>query len=101
VQASAAERTTGRYDGLIRVWMKQPVPKLGLLGVRPHVRRTRLTAMMLHEVADRLRRRGVREIATRTDVTNAASHAMAQRHGGISGRVSVEYVRHAAHPTSH
>lgn len=79
----AVDRHTGSYDGIIRVWMRQAVPKLGFIGVVRPLRRTRLAAMLLGEVADRLARRGVQFIATSTDVTNAASHTMARRQGGI------------------
>ncbi len=89
----AVDRHTSAPEGIIRVWMCLPTPKVGFIGVVPAMRRTRLAAMMLQEVGARLRRRGLHEVTARTDVQNWASHTLAARHGGRSGAVSIEYVR--------
>lgn len=87
-----AEHTvTHSLDGLIRVWNRPGAPRLGCLGVRQAWRRTRLPAALVSTVTATLRRRGVTEIVTETDVRNAGSHPMAAHHGGIRAGTTIEW----------
>ncbi len=54
----AEHATTGGYDGLIRVWNRAPLPRLGCLGVRAPWRRTRLPAALISAAATVLAQRG-------------------------------------------
>lgn len=87
----AQHRSTGAYEGLIRVWWRLPRPRLGCLGVVPSRRRTSLAAVLVGAVAQTVSSRGVTEIETETDVTNRDSHRMARRHGGIEVGREVEW----------
>lgn len=93
----AVHRTTGSYDGLVRVWNRHPRPRLGCVGVRPEWRRTRLGPALLEAVAATLRRRGVSEILTETDLANRDSYPMAARGGSPQERI-VQWVRSDAEP---
>lgn len=88
----AVHRTTGSYDGLVRIWNRHPRPRLGCVGVRPQWRRTRLAPALLSSVAATLRHRGVSEILTETDLANRDSYPMAARWGIPQERV-VQWVR--------
>ncbi|MFC8801231.1 GNAT family N-acetyltransferase [Promicromonospora sp. NPDC057138] len=87
----AVHRKTGAYDGLVRVWFRRPVPRLGCIGVVPAWRRTRLAPLMLATVARILRGRGIREVVAETDTTNRAAHSMTRNHGGLPLERTVEW----------
>lgn len=88
----AVHRDTGSYDGLVRVWNRRPLPRLGCVGVRPAWRRTRLGPALLGAVAATLVRRGVTHLVTETDVANRDSHPLAARHGGVPRGRTVEWI---------
>ncbi len=73
----ARNRHSDDYDGIIRVWMATPMPKIGFVAVVESQRRCRLAAMMIEAAAGRLRDRGVGHVSARTDVDNRAAHTMA------------------------
>jgi GNAT superfamily N-acetyltransferase len=87
----AVHHETGSYDGLIRVWFRRPVPRLGCVGVVPAWRRTRLAAQLLATVAGILRSRGIREVVAETDTTNRAAYSMTRNHGGLPQERTVEW----------
>ncbi|MCK0111452.1 GNAT family N-acetyltransferase [Ornithinimicrobium sp. F0845] len=93
----AVDGGTGSYDGLIRVWNRRPLPRLGCVGVRPEWRRTRLGPALLGAAATTLAQRGVTHVVTETDVTNRDSHPLAARHGAVPRGRTVEWVLRA-HP---
>lgn len=93
----AVHRTTGSYDGLVRIWNRHPRPRLECVGVRPEWRRTRLGPALLAEVAATLGRRGVSEILTETELANRDSYPMAARGGSPQQRI-VQWVRAGAAP---
>lgn len=88
----AVHARTGTYDGLIRVWNRHPVPRLGCVGVRPEWRRTRLGPALLGTVAAALAQRGVTHVVTETDVANRDSHPLAVRHGAVPRGRTVEWI---------
>lgn len=88
----AVDRVTGSYDGLVRVWNRPDLPRVGCLGVRPEWRRTRLAPALLGAVVTVLLARGVREVVTETDVANQASYRLVERHGGVPVGQTVEWV---------
>jgi GNAT superfamily N-acetyltransferase len=55
----AEHTSTGAYDGLVRVWNRVPLPRLGCLGVRAPWRRTRLPVALMSAAATVLAQRGV------------------------------------------
>lgn len=81
----------GSYDGLVRIWFRRPVPRLGCIGVVPAWRRTRLAPLMLATVAGILRSRGIQEVVAETDTTNHAAYSMARNHGGLPQARTVEW----------
>src|SRR5699024_6093804 len=69
------------YDGLVRVWRRQPVPRLGCLGVTAPWRRTRLVLVLVGAMTRRLRARGDAEVVTETDLANRPPVLLARGHG--------------------
>lgn len=95
----ARDPHTGRLEGLVRVWNREPEPRLGCIGVISARRRTGLALLLLQGVARTLRDRGVTHITAETDHTNRASHLMALHHGGTPTETVVEWrTRGAAGP---
>ena len=92
----AAERDTGTYVGLVRLWMKQAGPRFGHIGVLPPWRCTRVTYALLSTVFSRLHRRGWREAEAEIDATNRASNAIAARAGAVRIGGSCVLVRRGA-----
>jgi len=45
----ALDGETGECVGIVRVWMKQPIPRLGFIGVRPRYRRRGIARALLAE----------------------------------------------------
>jgi hypothetical protein len=84
---------TGSLDGLIRVWNRTPVPRLGCLGVTSPWRRTSLPLGLVLAVSRTLRARGVTDIMTETDQLNSDSFRMAALRGGVRTGSLVEWER--------
>jgi len=84
----AEDTTTGSYDGLIRVWNRAPLPRLGCLGVRARWRRTRLPIALISAAATVLAQRGVAHVITETDAANSGSCVMAARRGTTVGAMT-------------
>ncbi len=89
----ALEEATGRYVGIVRVWMKQPTPRLGFIGVLPSHRRRGIARALLAEVFARLDERGFHEVSTEIDETNTASRALLEGLGARPTGTSVELIR--------
>jgi ribosomal protein S18 acetylase RimI-like enzyme len=83
----AHDTSSGEYVGIVRVWNKPELPRLGFVGVvRDHRRRGLARALVVHAFAV-LAARGQSELTTEIDDTNVASKALlagfaAQRCGG-------------------
>jgi len=89
----AFDEATSRYVGIVRVWMKQPTPRLGFIGVLRSHRRRGIARALLAEVFGRLDERGVHEVSTEIDETNAASRALLEGLGARRTGTSVELIR--------
>jgi ribosomal protein S18 acetylase RimI-like enzyme len=84
----AIEQATGRCAGLVRVWIRPGVPRLGLIGVGRDYRRRGLARLLLAQVLGVLHQRGEREMTGEVDTTNAGSNRLltgigARRTGGF------------------
>jgi GNAT superfamily N-acetyltransferase len=85
----------GRFAGMVRVWMMDSGPRLGLVSAaRPY--RNRGVAAALLGVAFRvLRERGHTKVATECDAANPGSKALLEKAGGTIIGGTIEFVRHA------
>jgi ribosomal protein S18 acetylase RimI-like enzyme len=72
----AVDSAMREYIGIVRVWMKEPTPRLGFIGVHRRYRRRGIARALLAEVFSRLVERGVSEVSTEIDETNTASRAL-------------------------
>ena len=89
----AVDSATREYIGIVRVWMKEPTPRLGFIGVHRRYRRRGIARALLAEVFSRLVARGVSEVSTEIDETNTASRALLEGLGARRTGTSVELVR--------
>jgi ribosomal protein S18 acetylase RimI-like enzyme len=94
----ALDGETGDYVGIVRVWMKEPIPRLGFIGVRRGYRRRGIARALLAEVFARLDERGIEEVSTESDETNTASRALLEGVGARRIGTSVELIRHHVPP---
>jgi ribosomal protein S18 acetylase RimI-like enzyme len=92
----ALDGETGECVGIVRVWMKQPMPRLGFIGVRRGYRRRGIARALLAEVFARLDERGIDEVSTEIDETNTASCALLEGFGARRTGTSVELIRRYA-----
>lgn len=95
----ALDGETGEYVGIVRVWMKQPIPRLGFIGVRRRYRRRGIARALLAEVFARLEERGIYEVSTEIDETNTASRALLEGLGARRTDTSVELIRRYVQPS--
>lgn len=86
------------YVGIVRVWMKDPIPRLGFVGVRRRYRRRGIAAALIAEVFARLEERGVDEVSTEIDETNAASRALFEKLGARRTGTTVELIKRYVEP---
>lgn len=89
----AVDSETGEYVGIVRVWVKQPTPRLGFIGVRRRYRRRGIARALVAEVFARLDERGIDEVSTEIDETNTASRALLEGFGARRTGTSVELIR--------
>jgi GNAT superfamily N-acetyltransferase len=92
----AVQQATGHYVGLVRLWNRPDLPRLGLIGVLPPHRRQRLALALLAAAFDAVHRRGQPEVSCEVDRTNTASTALLTRLGARPVGGNVELIR-AAH----
>ena len=90
----AVDEASGELVGIVRVWMRQPIPRLGFIGVRRDLRQRGIARALLGEVFSHLRDRGIAEVTTEIDETNVASRALLEGLGARRKGTSVELVRH-------
>ncbi|MDA1365436.1 GNAT family N-acetyltransferase [Glycomyces algeriensis] len=90
----AWDPVAGRFAGMVRVWMVESGPRLGLVcAARPY--RGRGVAAALLGVAFRvLRERGHTKVVTECDSANMGSKALLEKAGGTIIGGTVELVRH-------
>lgn len=89
----ALDGDAGEWVGIVRVWMKQPTPRLGFIGVRRPYRRRGIARTLLCEVFARLDERGICEVSTEIDETNTASRALLEGLGARRTGTTVELIR--------
>ena len=95
----ALDRETGDHVGIVRVWMTQPIPRLGFIGVRRRYRRRGIARALLAEVFARLDELGIYEVSTEIDETNTASRALLEGLGARRTGTSVELIRRYVQPS--
>jgi ribosomal protein S18 acetylase RimI-like enzyme len=83
----AEDTSSGEFVGIVRVWNKPELPRLGFIGVARSHRRLGLARALVAQVFAVLVSRGQSEVTTEIDDTNVASKALldgfgAQRCGG-------------------
>jgi ribosomal protein S18 acetylase RimI-like enzyme len=80
---------TTAYDGICRVWLREPTPRLGFVGVRRSARGQGLGRALVAAALGETNALGFGEVTTEIDVNNAASQALfrsfgARRIGGFA-----------------
>jgi len=84
----------GRFAGLVRVWMNESGPRLGLVAAARPYRGRGLAAALLGLAFRELRDRGHIKVVTECDAANPASKALLAKAGGRIVGGTVELVRH-------
>lgn len=79
----AVHQPTGDYAGLVRVWRRPVVSRLGLIAVLPAHRRRGLAGALLAAAFAVCQERGQAEVTCEVDVTNTASNSLL---GGLGAR---------------
>lgn len=85
----------GGYVGLVRVWNRPDVPRLGLIGVVSSHRRRGLATALLAAVFNVLHGRGQPQVSCEVDEDNTASNMLMRRLGARRVGGGVELVRSA------
>jgi ribosomal protein S18 acetylase RimI-like enzyme len=78
---------TSDYDGICRIWLREPTPRLGFVGVCRSARGRGLGRALVATALGETNERGFADVTTEIDVNNAASQALfrgfdARRIGG-------------------
>jgi ribosomal protein S18 acetylase RimI-like enzyme len=83
---------TPAYDGICRVWLREPTPRLGFVGVRRAARGRGLGRALVAAALGEANALGFVEVTTEIDVENAASQALFHGFGArrIGGFVALE-----------
>jgi ribosomal protein S18 acetylase RimI-like enzyme len=89
----AVDDASGAYAGLVRVWVRTPTSRLGLIAVRRDYRRRGLAMALLAAAFGAIVARGQREVETEVDETNVESNALMQRLGARRVGGAIELVR--------
>jgi len=92
----AVDESTGDYAGLVRVWIRPPLSRLGLIGVVRAHRRRGLAAALIARVFGVLTARGEAEVTCEVDETNVASNTLIAGLGARRVGGAVELLRPAA-----
>ena len=88
----AVDEASGEYLGLVRVWMNERGPRLGLVGVRGDRRRQGLASALLASALTAVRATGAAEVTAEHDLGNEASAALVAGLGVRRVGVQVELV---------
>ncbi len=97
----AVDAASGRYLGVVRVWMNPQGPRLGFVGVRREHRRRGLGSALLMSALQAVHATGATELTTEYDVTNEASSAIAERLGARRTGLTLELVYEPEREVSH
>jgi ribosomal protein S18 acetylase RimI-like enzyme len=88
----AVDQADGEYAGLVRIWMRPTVPKLGLIALLPPYRGRGLAKALVGAALDGVSERGVTEVVADVDDTNAACTGLLASFGGRRDGGTVELV---------
>lgn len=91
----AWDPAAGRFAGIVRVWMLESGPRLGLVAAARPYRGRGIAAAMLGTAFRVLRDRGHEKVATECDAANSGSKALLEKAGGQIVGGTVEFVRHS------
>lgn len=91
----AVEESTGVYAGLVRVWVRPGVSRLGLIGVLPRYRRRGLAIALITRTFGVLSARGQADVSCEVDESNVASNALMAGLGARRVGGAVELLRPA------
>ena len=83
------------YEGICRVWLREPRPRLGFVGVRRSARRHGLGRALVAAALGETNALGCGEVTTEIDVDNTASQALFRNFGArrIGGFVELTRIR--------
>jgi RimJ/RimL family protein N-acetyltransferase len=81
------------YTGICRVWLREPTPRLGFVGVRRPERGRGLGHALVAAALGEAHALGYREVTTEIDVENTPSQALFRSFGARRIGGSVELVR--------
>jgi ribosomal protein S18 acetylase RimI-like enzyme len=87
---------TPAYDGICRVWLREPRPRLGFVGVRRSARNRGLGRALVSAALGETNALGFAEVTTEVDVDNAASQALLRGFGARRIGAFVELARTTA-----
>jgi GNAT superfamily N-acetyltransferase len=90
----AWDPATGRFAGMVRVWMMESRPRLGLVCAARPYRGRGIAAALLGVAFRALRERGHAKVVTECDSANLASKALLEKAGGTIVGGTVELIRH-------
>ncbi|MDN3242413.1 GNAT family N-acetyltransferase [Glycomyces tritici] len=90
----AWDPAAGRFAGIVRVWMNESGPRLGLVGAARPYRGRGIAAALLGVAFRALRDRGHAKVAAECDAANPASKALLEKAGGTIVGGTIEFVRH-------
>jgi RimJ/RimL family protein N-acetyltransferase len=92
----AVHESTGEYTGLVRIWIRPHLPRLGLIGVLAAHRRQGLAIALITRAFGVVSARGQAEVTCEVDETNIASNALMADLGARRTGGAVELMRPAA-----
>ena len=81
------------YDGICRVWLREPTPRLGFVGVARSARGRGLGRALVAAALGETNALGFGEVTTEIDVDNTASQALFRRFGARRIGGFVELIR--------
>lgn len=93
----AVDSGSGHYAGIVRVWMRDPTPRLGFVGVRREYRRRGVGRALVVAALAEVGRRGIAEVTTEIDETNVVSRRLFDGLGARRIGTSVELLRPASY----
>jgi ribosomal protein S18 acetylase RimI-like enzyme len=86
------------YEGICRIWLREPAPRLGFVGVCRSRRRQRLGRALVAAALGETNALGFGEVTTEIDVENAASQALFRSFGARRIGGYLELVRLSSRP---
>lgn len=90
----AWDPAAGRFAGMVRVWMTESGPRLGLVCAARPYRGRGVAAALLGRAFRVLRERGHTKVATECDAANMGSKALLEKAGGTIVGGTIEFIRH-------